>query len=119
MASIIDRTLAKSLIENYKQQNATAGGSALLTPDEQLLNGYFIDRASLDAILSNPVFVGLNVHLAKHPDFPDSEKNIITIVFAGAQPNPDYNGSNGVAPYLNSGDLYELVGACPPFCGGL
>jgi|GEM_PF-555557 len=117
MASIIDRTLAKSLIKEYQNQNAAKGGPCLVTSTEDFLTGYYIDRQSLEAILKNPAFTGLSVYLAKHPDYVDSKENCFTIVFAGAQPNVNFTADGDVAPYANPGDLYEFTGVCPPDCG--
>ena len=116
MASIIDPTLAKSLIKEFQQQNAAAGGPALLTPDGQFLNGFFIDRQSLEAILSNPNVVGVSVNLAKHPDFAGKPDHVFTIAIVGAEPN---TAPNATTPYVRSGDLYDLMPPCPPFCTSL
>ena len=117
MASIIDPQLATSLIQEYQTQNSTAAGPAIMTPDGKYLNGFFIDRQSLEAILtSNPQIVGISLNLAKHPDFIGSKENIFTIVFAGAEPN---NAQNPVTPYISSGDIYDFVQPCPPYCSNL
>jgi hypothetical protein len=117
MASIIDRTLAKSLIKEYQNQNAAQGGPCLVTPTEDFLSGYYIDRQSLEAILKNPAFTGLSVYLAKHPNYVGSKENCFTIVFAGAQPNVNFTAGGDVPPYTNPDDLYEYLDNCPPACG--
>jgi hypothetical protein len=119
MASIIDKALAQSLIDTYRAQNSSAGGPGLLTPDNQFLNGFFIDRNSLDSILSNPDFAGVSIHFAKHPDFPTGNQNIFTIIFAGAVPNAAYVKGNGMPPYLNNDHVWDQVEPCPPVCANL
>jgi hypothetical protein len=120
MASIIDPQLATSLIQEYQAQNSTAAGPAMMTPDGKFLNGFFIDRQSLEAILNNPNFVGISLYLAKDPNNVGSKENIFTIVFAGAEPNPNWvQGSTTATPYLNTGDPYDNLFPCPPYCGSL
>jgi hypothetical protein len=116
MASVIDPVLAKSLIQEFQQQNAAPSGPGLKTPDGPYLNGFFIDRQSLDAILSNPAVVGISLYLAKNPGFVGSPDNIFTLVFAGAEPN---NAPNPATPYVNNGDIYNQIPPCPPWCGTL
>jgi hypothetical protein len=113
MASIIDPESAKSLIQEYQQQNASAGGPAIKTPDDQFLNGFFIDRESLESVLSNPKVAGVSLHLAKHPDFAGSSDNKFTVVFAGAEPN---TAAGATTPYVNTGDPFDNVMPCPPYC---
>lgn len=116
MSSIIDRTLAKTLISGFQTQNAATGGPGLITPDGIPLNGYFVDRACLESILSNPDIVGVSVYIAKHPDYTDPSEKIFTLILSGAEPNPDYTETNGRAPYISkSGDWDQLV-PCPPHC---
>jgi hypothetical protein len=119
MAAPIDPVLAKTLVKMYQKQNSSPGGPALMTPDKQFLNGYYIDRECLDEILSNPDFVGLSVYLAKHPDYTDSSENIFTIVCAGAEPNPQYSETSNGSPYINTGEMYEYVDPCPAKCGSI
>jgi hypothetical protein len=115
MASIIDPELAKSLIKEYQQQNATAGGPSLLTPDKKPLNGYFIDRQSLETVLSNPKVVGVSFHHAKHPDFAGKSDNVFTLAFSGAEPNT----KPGAASYISTGPIFDNVIPCPPNCTDL
>ena len=68
MASPIDPTLAKSLIQEFRDQNASASGPGLTTPDGSFINGYFIDRQSLESILTDPNVDGVSIEYAKHPD---------------------------------------------------
>ncbi|SRR5258708_40203051 len=112
MASTIDPESAKSLIQEYQQQNASSGGSGLLTPDKIHLNGFFLDRQSLESILSNPKAVGVSLHLAKHPDFKGSPDNHFTMLYAGAEPS---TASNVIAPHVNAGAIYSGP-PCPPLC---
>ena len=116
MASKIDPTLAKSLIKEFQQQNSIAGGPALKTQDGSLLNGFFIDRQSLDAVLSDPEIVGISLSFAKHPSSVGSPDNIFTLVFSGAIPNTDPKSTYS---YLSSGDMYDNMAPCPPWCTGL
>jgi hypothetical protein len=119
MASIIDKKLAQALINAYRTQNSSAGGPGLLTPDSQFLNGFFIDRHSLESVLSNPHFAGVSIHLAKHPEFPTGDEKIFTIIFAGATPNPGFVKGNGKAEYLNPEHTWDQVQPCPPVCSDL
>ena len=119
MASIIDPKKAKALIKEYQKQNAAQGGPCLVTPDKQYMNGYYIDRESIEAILSNPEFTGISVYLAKHPDYVDSKENCFTICFAGAQPNLKGGPGDDPSPYTNPGDIYDRVDPCPSSCGDL
>jgi hypothetical protein len=112
MATTIDPESAKSLIKEYQQQNAADGGPALKTPDGFYLNGFFIDRESLERLLTNPKAVGISVHLAKHPDFKGSKENHVTILYAAAEPD----ASTGAAPYTNSGEICCGPPPCPPYC---
>lgn len=112
MASPIDPTLAKSLIKEYQDQNTAAGGPALKTPEGSFLNGFFIDRKSLEDILkNNPDATGISVHLAKDPVATGKSDNIFTIFFAGA--------SGAQPPFEKSGDIYGGPPPCPPYCTNL
>ncbi len=114
MATITNLATAQSLIQEFQTQNATAAEAALKTPDGQNLNGFFIDRETLDAILSNPGIVGLSVSFAKHSDFVGSPQNVYTLVVAGAVPNTAPG-----ARYKSIGDIYSDVPPCPSFCVNL
>jgi hypothetical protein len=116
MASTIDAESAKSLISEYQQQNAASGGPAIKTPDGHLLNGYFLDRESLDKILSNPKVAGVSLHLAKHSDFKGSQSHHFTVLYAGAEPN---TAANPVTPYINTGEIYKDPPPCPTNCNTL
>jgi hypothetical protein len=113
MASIIDPESAKGLIREYRQQNASAGGPAIKTPDGQNLNGFFLDRESLESILSNPKVTGVSLHLAKHPDFKGSADNKFTMLYAGAEPNTE---AGATTPIINTGNTYGDTPLCPPWC---
>lgn len=115
MASIIDRGLAKSLIQQFRKENAAQGGPALLTENGDFVNGFFIDRASLETVLSNANFAGIHVYLAKHPTFDGKEGRNYTIVFAGSVPTPP----GSATPYTSPGDVYEMMPPCPPVCSDL
>ncbi len=113
MAATIDPTLAKNLIKEYQQQNSAPGGPAIKTHEGHLLNGYFLDRQSLESILSNPKVAGVSLHLAKHPDFKGSPGNHFTVLYSGSEPNssPDAN-----TPYVSTGDVCGPPPPCPPSC---
>lgn len=120
MSAIIDKATAQSLIIGYQAQNSSPAGPGLITPDGEYLEGYFIDRASIDAILSNPDIAGLSLYLAITPGYSGSGKNIFTIVFSGSIPNPDWvAGSATEREYLTSGNVYEYTDICPPHCQDL
>jgi hypothetical protein len=113
MATTIDPQSAKNLINEYRQQNAAEGGPALKTPDGHLLQGFFIDRESIERILGNPKAVGVSIHLAKHPNAVGSRENHITLLYAAAEPDP----TTGAAPYTNTGEICCDPPPCPPYCG--
>ncbi len=113
MASIIDPESAKSLISEYQQQNAAPGGPAIKTHEGHLLNGYFLDRESLEKILSNPKVAGVSLHLAKHPDFKGAQSNHFTMLYAGAEPN---TAKDAKTPFAAASDIYGPVPPCPPRC---
>lgn len=112
MASPINPALAKSLIKEFQEQNRAAGGPGIKTPDGSFMNGFFIDRQSLDDILKDPNIVGISFHYAKHPDFAGKAGNFITAVFAGAVPAP----AGSLTTYAVSGAVYDMVAPCPPNC---
>jgi hypothetical protein len=112
MASTIDPESAKSLITEYQQQNSAPGGPAIKTHEGHHLNGFFLDRQSLESILSNPKAVGVSLHLAKHPDSKGSPDNHFTMLYAGAEPS---TAPNAIAPHVNAGVIYSGP-PCPPLC---
>ncbi len=112
MATTIDPESAKSLIKEYQQQNAAQGGPALKTPDGKLLNGFFIDRESLERMLKNPKAAGISIHLAKHPDHKGSKENHVTLLYSAAEPNP----VSGAEPYVSTGEMGSNPPPCPPYC---
>ncbi|HVW95735.1 MAG TPA: hypothetical protein VHA56_07185 [Mucilaginibacter sp.] len=116
MSSVIDKTTALSLISDFQDLNSGTGGPALLTPDDQFLNGFFISRRCLDAILSDRDCIGVSVHFAKHPDFPGTSDNKITLILTGAEDNPDYGEVPGAAPYVGKYENWDQLLPCPPYC---
>ncbi len=128
MASIIDPGLAKSLIQEYRTQNVSEGGPALKTKEDAHLHGYFIDRQSLDTILSDPKVAGIHFYLAKHHECAGHKENKFTLVFTGSESNPKFDKvsaeagktevNKGVTPYLHSGAMYNYTEQCPTVCGG-
>jgi hypothetical protein len=106
--AIIDPATAKSLIQEYQSQNSAPGGSAIVTPNGQFLNGYFLDRGSIEDLLSNPNAVGISLLLAKDPNFVGAPTRQFTVLFTGA--------TGSAAPYLASGNIYGPTPPCPPQC---
>jgi hypothetical protein len=115
MSTIIDLEKAKSLIKEYRKQNSAAGGPALVTPDKKPHHGFFIDRKSIEHILSNPKVVGVAVEFAKHPDFVGEKENVFTVVYSGAE----HAEAGAPAPYVSTGTCYTNPPPCPPFCTNL
>lgn len=113
MASKIDPTLAKSLIKEFQQQNASATGPGLTTPDGSFINGFFVDRASLESVLSDPKIAGISLLFGKHPDFTGKDGNVFTIIFVGAIPNTD---PGATSPFKSSGSYFDMLPPCPPVC---
>ncbi|HWZ16813.1 MAG TPA: hypothetical protein VNW95_16365 [Mucilaginibacter sp.] len=115
MAKIIDPAVAKTLIQDYKNRNTTAGGPGLKTPDGKDLNGFFIDRACLEAIFKkDPKCVGISVNFGKHARFEAAGDTVVTLVFAGVVP-----ATSGTTPYQTTGDIYSDPPPCPTFCSNL
>ena len=114
MATIISLAQAQSLTQEYQKQNASATGPGLITPTGKFLNGYFVDRQSLETLLSNPDVVGVSFELAKDPAFVGMPENVFTLVYAGARINTD--PSPQATPYVNTGDIYSGTPPCPSFC---
>jgi hypothetical protein len=110
MASKIDPGQAQSLIQEFRTQNK-ASADPLKTPDGQNLNGFFLDRKHLDSILKDPKVTGINVHLAKHPDFAGKPDNVNTLVYSGSTPNTP----GAAKPFVSANDTYDSE-PCPPWC---
>ena len=99
----------KSLIAEYQQQNAADGGPGLKTPDGSFLNGFYIDRKSIQDILdSNPDISGISIQLAKDPSATGNPDNIFTIFYTGA--------IGSTPPFTSSGGPYGPPPPCPPYC---
>lgn len=116
MASPIDPALAKSLIKEFQAQNASASGPGLTTPDGSFINGFFIDRQSLETILSDPKVEGVSVKYAKHPDFSGQPGNVFTIIIVGAVTNTN---PAAATQYISSGEYFDQMPPCPPICTSL
>jgi hypothetical protein len=114
MASIIDPESAKSLIQEYRQQNSSDGGPGIKTTEGHFLHGYFLDRESLETILKDPNVQGVSLHLAKHPDSVGSEHNHFTLLWTGAEPNTQ---AGATAKYVNKGAIFQGTPPCPTVCG--
>jgi hypothetical protein len=115
MASIIDRTLAKNLIQEYKTQNSSDGGTGLKTHEGHHLHGFFIDRECLESILKDPKATGVSINLAKHPKFAGTDHKVLTLVVAGAKPAP----VGSPTPLVSNGMVYGEVPPCPSYCTNL
>jgi hypothetical protein len=113
MASKMDPALAKSLIQEFRDQNKAAGEHAWLTHDGQHLNGFFLDREKLENILKDEKIAGIHVYFAKHPDFAGKPDKVHTLMLSGSVPNTQ---PGALTPYLQSGDTVDNVPPCPPMC---
>jgi hypothetical protein len=111
--TIIDPASAKGLIAEYQQNNENAGEKTILTPDGVPLNGFFLDRKSLESLLSDPDVEGVSLHLAKHPDFSGSEKHHFTALYTGAVPD---TAENATTPFVSKGLIFNTMPPCPPSC---
>ena len=116
MASIINRGLAQSLIQEFRTQNRTLGDNAWKTPDGQQVNGYFIDRESLESILKDEKIAGIHVYFAKHANFKDDSSNVQSLIVTGSQLNTN---PGATTPYIAAGDIFDAYPPCPPFCTDL
>lgn len=113
MASKIDPTLAKSLIQEFQKQNQESAEHAWKTPDGQHLNGFFVDRESLETILKNKEVAGIHFHFAKHPDFTGKADKVHTMTMTGSVPN---TATAAATPYVSDGNVYDYLSPCPPVC---
>ena len=113
MASKIDPGLAKSLKQEFRNRNKAAGEHALKTPEGHNLNGFFIDRETLESILKNEKAAGIHIHLAKHPEYTGKTEHVNTMLVSGSAPNTK---PGAVTPYVSTGDTYASVYPCPPWC---
>jgi len=102
MASQIDRGQAESLIQEFRTKNQSSGEHAWKTPDGQHLNGFHLDRASLESILNDKDNKGVNIHFAKDPSASGQPDNVNTLVYSGTKPD---------SPMMAS------AMPCPPWCG--
>jgi len=115
--TVIDPASAKKLITEYQKNNANAGEKAIVTPESELLNGFFLDRKSLESLLSDPLVAGVSVHLAKHPDFAGSEKHHFTMFYTGSEPNKAENAAVPPSPpFVSRGLIFHTVPPCPKVC---
>ena len=112
MASTIDPALASSLKQEFRNRNKAAGDHALKTPEGRNLNGFFIDRETLESILKNEKVAGIHVHLAKHPDYVGKSDHVNTLIVSGSEPAEQ----GAAAPFVSTGQVYNTVMPCPPWC---
>jgi hypothetical protein len=113
MASKIDPQVAQSLIKEFRDQNKGAGEHALKTPEGQHLNGFFVDRDTMEKILADKDNAGMHVLLAKHPDFTDKADNVHTALVTGSKPN---TAPGAATQFVSHGEIYGDVPVCPPVC---
>jgi hypothetical protein len=102
MATIIDPGQAQSLIQEFRTKNQSSGEHAWKTPDGQHLNGFFLDRDSLQSILNDEDNKGVHIHFAKNPDFAGKQDNVNTLVYSGTKPETP---------------MFASEMPCPPWCG--
>ncbi len=112
MAKKLDPEKAKSLIHEFRNQNRAAGDQGWKTPEGHHLNGFFIDRESLESILKNEKVAGIHVSFAKHPDFEGKPDNVHTIAVSGSVATPP----GSTAPYSSTQESYCDFPPCPPYC---
>ena len=113
MAKIIDPGQAQSLIQEFRNQNKAAAEHAWKTPEGHHLHGFFVSRESLENLLKDKENAGIHVYLAKHPDFTGKADKVHTLAMVGAKPNV----AGAATPYVNDGDVYDMLPPCPPWCG--
>lgn len=111
MAKKLDPEKAKSLIQEFRNQNRAAGDHAWKTPEGHHLNGFFLDRESLESILKDEKVAGIHVSFAKHPDFEGKPDNVHTITVSGSVPT-----QAGAATPFTSNDHVSGYPPCPPYC---
>ena len=112
MAKKIDPEKAKSLVQEFQDQNQAAGEHAWKTPEGYPLNGFYIDRESLEEILKNDKVSGIHINFAKHPDFVGKSDKVHTITFSGSEtPQPGATQASAT-----SRAVYSDTPTCPPFC---
>jgi hypothetical protein len=117
MATIIDRGQAQSLIQQFRKDNSSAGGPALLTPEGKFLNGFFIDADGIKKLLNDtPNLAGIHVYFAKHPSYDGKPDRVYTTMFVASVNNTT---PGAATPYTSSGDILDMVPPCPPYCNDL
>lgn len=96
-----------SLIDNYQAVKDKIG---LIAPNGEPLNSFFASRERLEAILADPSFTGVRIHLAKEANTPLRQ---ITLAFTGSTlviPAP-----TGVTAFDTTGDPLPPP-PCPTVC---
>jgi hypothetical protein len=121
----ISDSMARVLITDYQHSNGR-GLFPMRNPARDRLNGYYIDREPLDAILSNKSFTGVNVYFARDSaaHAQGTSGRIYTLVYMGATKNKTGIQTQGeTTDYLNQnsrvagGGAYDFVKPCPDACG--
>ncbi|MDB4999420.1 MAG: hypothetical protein JWR76_497 [Mucilaginibacter sp.] len=115
-AKQIDSARASMLIAEYRKRN---GG--ILRGVDSVFNGFFVDTASLHAILKDKEITGISFYIGMHPAYTGAANNVISFFLTGARPNPKYNSAKAITepPLINSALVYEYVDPCPKMCGTL
>lgn len=115
-AKQIDSARASKLIAEYRKRN---GG--ILRGVDSVFNGFFVDTASLHAILKDKEITGVSFYIGMHPAYTGTAGNVISFFLTGAKPNPKYDSAkaNTEPPLINSTLVYEYVDPCPKMCGTL
>jgi hypothetical protein len=88
---------------------------------DSVFNGFFVDTASLHAILKDKDITGISFYIGMHPAYTGTANNVISFFLTGARPNPKYNSAKATTepPLINSALVYEYVDPCPKMCGTL
>jgi hypothetical protein len=113
MAQQLDPEKSKSLIQEFRNQNKAAGDHAWKTPEGHHLNGFFIDRESLESLLKDEKVAGIHVSFAKHPDFEGKPDNVHTIAVSGSIPNTQ---PGAATPFTSTAQCLCNYPPCPPLC---
>ena len=115
-AKQIDSARASMLIAEYRKRN---GG--ILKGMDSVFNGFFVDTASLHAILADKEITGISFYIGMHPAYTGAANNVISFFLTGARPNPKYSSAKATTepPLINSALVYEYVDPCPKMCGTL
>jgi len=99
---------AQGNIARYKAEN-----THIKAPNGQQLNGFFLDRAEIEALLSTDA-TGIQLHLAKKPGAAEQE---VTLVLSAVKPAISASAISTDA--VTQGDVYGDPPPCPTVCNPL